>query len=339
MKYAGSRHPFRTFLMVSMVLILGTTSLSQGASGKKAWIDPAMALKEDPDFSVQGEYGSAKANAIIGVQVVALGKGTFDAYVLEGGLPGLGWTREKARTVLKGTRDGETVTFASPNSKITAKIRDGRCILIDEDKWEFSLPRIERRSPTLAAKPPKGATVLFDGSSADQWKNGQMANGYLLAKGLTTKALFKDYTLHLEFRTPYMPEARGQGRGNSGIYHSGRWETQVLDSFGLEGMGNECGGIYSIARPRLNMCLPPLTWQTYDVVFKAAKFSADGKRIAWPRITVRLNGVLVHEDLELPKNFTTAAPLNSELKSPEGPVYIQDHGNPVVYRNIWITEP
>lgn len=338
MAFLGLRHQYGTVALIALLVAVGTTT-SHGANRKKAWIDPAVALKEDPDFAVQGEYGSAKANAVVGVQVVALGQGKFDAYVLKGGLPGLGWTRDKPRTRLSGARDGDIVAFSSKDTEMTAKISEGKCVLIMANKSEFLLPRIERRSPTLAAKPPKGATVLFDGSSADQWHNGQMANGYLLAKGLTTKARFGDYTLHLEFRTPYMPEARGQGRGNSGIYHSGRWETQVLDSFALEGMGNECGGIYSVARPRVNMCLPPLVWQTYDVVFKAAKFSADGKRIAWPRITVKLNGTLVHEDLELPKNFTTAAPMNTELKGPEGPVYIQDHGNPVVYRNIWITQP
>jgi len=110
----------------------------------------------------------------------------------------------------------------------------------------------------------------------------------------------------------------------------------VLDSFGLEGRDNEAGGIYSVSKPRLNMCLPPLAWQTYDVDFTAAKFDADGKPAPWPRITVKLNGVLVHEDLELPKDFTTSAPITSPLKVPEGPVFLQNHNNPVVYRNIWV---
>ena len=178
--------------------------------------------------------------------------------------------------------------------------------------------------------------VLFDGSSADAWEKGRAEGGHLLATGCTSKQRFADYTLHLEFRTPYMPTARGQQRGNSGIYHSGRWETQILDSFGLEGKDNECGGIYSVSKPRLNMCLPPLAWQTYDVDFTAATFDAAGQRLTWPRITVRLNGVLVHENLELPKDFTTAAPIGAPLTGPEGPVYLQDHGNPVVFRNIWV---
>jgi hypothetical protein len=84
------------------------------------------------------------------------------------------------------------------------------------------------------------------------------------------------------------------------------------------------------------MCLPPLAWQTYDVEFTAARFDAAGKRTAWPRITVRLNGVPVHENLELAKDFTTSAPLAGPLESPTGPVYLQYHDNPVVFRNVWI---
>jgi len=110
----------------------------------------------------------------------------------------------------------------------------------------------------------------------------------------------------------------------------------VLDSFGLEGRDNECGGVYSLSPPRLNMCLPPLAWQTYDVDFTGAKFDAEGKRVAWPRVTVRLNGVVVHQDLELKKDCTAAAPLSAPLQTAKGPIFLQDHGNPVVYRNIWV---
>ena len=149
------------------------------------------------------------------------------------------------------------------------------------------LPRVERESPTLGAKAPKGATVLFDGTSVEHWEKGKMKDGLLQATGTISKPKFKDYQLHLEFRTPYKPLARGQQRGNSGVYFGGRWETQVLDSFALDGKMNECGGIYSISAPDVNMCLPPLTWQTYDVDFTSAQFDANGKRTAWPRMTVK----------------------------------------------------
>lgn len=337
-----SRKCFVVLIMVSMA-----ACSADAARGKhKAWTDPVQAAKEDPDFLIQGEYGSEKTGAEYGVQVVALGNGQFDAYVHEGGLPGLGYTREKSKEQLRGKRQCCQIHFESFGTdkkptviKYKAFICCGKLTLTCPNGKQVVLPRIERKSPTLGAKSPKGAVVLFDGTSADKWNNGKVENGLLKATGCTSKQTFTDYSLHLEFRTPYMPTARGQGRGNSGIYHSGRWETQVLDSFGLVGRDNEAGGIYSVSPPRLNMCLPPLAWQTYDVDFTAAKFDANGKRIAWPTITVRLNGVLVHENLELPKNFTTAAPIRSELVNGEGPVYIQNHNNPVVYRNIWLTTP
>lgn len=326
-----------TICCLSALFVLAVCPAHAAGNGQnKAWTDPDTARRENPDFLIQGEYGSAKAGAAAGVQVVALGDGRFEAYLLQDGLPGLGWTPEKSRSMLKGTRDGDKVTFAGADPKISATIHRGNLILTGEDGKVSTLPRIERGSPTLGAKPPSGAVVLFDGSSAEHWENGKVENGLLLATGCTSKQRFGDYTLHLEFRTPYMPTARGQGRGNSGVYHSGRWETQVLDSFGLEGKDNECGGIYSISKPLLNMCLPPLTWQTYDVAFTAAMFDAAGKRTAWPRITVKLNGVLVHENLELPKDFTTSAPIHQPLQAPDGPVFLQNHSSPVVFRNIWI---
>ena len=180
--------------------------------------------------------------------------------------------------------------------------------------------------------PPANAIIL----SADKWENAKVENELLWANASTTKQRFGSYTLHLEFRTPYKPHARGQKRGNSGVYHSGRWETQILDSFGLDGRDNECGGLYSIAKPKLNMCLPPLTWQTYDVEFTAAKVDASGQRTAWPCITVRFNGVIIHDSVELAKDFTTSAPLSTPLTSPEGPIHLQQHDNPVAFRNLWL---
>ncbi len=248
----------------------------------------------------------------------------------------MGWAPGKKRGVVQGSRVDDKLVLTNEAKTITATLQQGRLVLNVEDGTTSELARTERRSPTLGAKPPEGSVVLFDGTSTNEWENAKMENGHLLATGCASKRHFGDYSLHLEFRTPYKPTARGQQRGNSGIYHSGRWETQILDSFGLDGKYNECGGIYSISQPRLNLCLPPLAWQTYDVDFAAAKFDASGKRTAWPRITVRLNGELIHENLELAKDFTTSAPLSKPLEGREGPVFLQAHGNPVVFRNIWV---
>lgn len=301
----------------------------------KAWTDAELAAKEDADFLIQGEYGLASGGPV-GVQVVALGDGKFDAYFLEGGLPGLGWTPEKRRLKLSGEKaeDG-SVSFGPGEEEVHGKISEGKMVA-GKGERSITLDRLERKSPTLGAEPPEGAVVLFDGTSVEGWKNGEMEDGLLKSTGTTSRETFKDCTIHLEFRTPYKPTARGQGRGNSGVYYAGRWETQVLDSFGLEGEMNECGGLYSIAKPRLNMCFPPLSWQTYDVEYTAAKFAADGTRSAWPRLTVKLNGVLIHDDQELAALNTTAAPVGGELKDEGGPLYIQAHGNPVFFRNIWV---
>ena len=325
-------------LRLSFLLVLAAVPAQAAPKAEPtAWIDPETALREDPDFAVQGEYRSNDdAKTGLGAQVVALGQGRFDVYLLEGGLPGAGWEPGKPRTLLKGERKEGKVVCVDDAGKIKATLENGLATLAMADGRTYQLSRTERQSPTLGAKPPEGAVVLFDGTSAESWENARVENGLLPSTGSTTKRRFAGYTLHLEFRTPYKPAARGQQRGNSGIYHSGRWETQILDSFGLEGRDNECGGIYSISKPRLNMCLPPLVWQTYDVTFTAATFDASGKRTAWPRITVRLNGVSVHDDLELAKDFTTAAPISQPLTNPEGPVFLQDHGNPVMFRNIWI---
>ena len=129
-----------------------------------------------------------------------------------------------------------------------------------------------------------------------------------------------------------MPTARGQARGNSGVYLQGRYEVQVLDSFGLAGEDNECGGIYQVSRPRVNMTLPPLQWQTYDIDFTAARFDSAGEKTANARLTVRHNGVLIHDDLELPGTTGGGDPEGPE----PGALHLQDHWNPVFYRNVWV---
>jgi hypothetical protein len=153
--------------------------------------------------------------------------------------------------------------------------------------------------------------------------------------GIISKKKFTDHKLHVEFRTPFMPAATGQGRGNSGVYLQGRYEIQVLDSYGLEGRDNECGGIYTVGAPLANMCAPPLQWQTYDVTFYAPRFDADGKKTKPARITVLHNGVKVQDNKDIP-NPTTAC-WDQNIKEPGG-LHLQDHGNPVQYRNIWAVE-
>jgi hypothetical protein len=283
----------------------------------------------DADFAIQGEYTGKLEGSKTGIQIVALGGGKFDAVLYRGGLPGDGWNGNKTKI------DHGNAVLSDGVVKLTLVSQFGTIaggkITLGKDTFE----RVERKSSTLGAKPPAGALVLFDGSNADAWEGSGMSEDKLLKEGETTKQKFQSYTIHLEFMLAYKPNARGQERGNSGFYNQSRYEIQVLDSFGLEGKDNECGGIYSVKAPDLNMCFPPLQWQTYDIDYTAAKYDAKGKKTANARTTVKHNGVVVHKDAEIP-HATTAAPL---AEGPEpGPLHLQNHGNPVRYRNIWLVE-
>jgi len=304
------------------------------AAGAEAFTDPA---KAGLDYKIQGEYkGELKVQdqaAPFGAQVIALGDGKFRGVFYFGGLPGEGWNRgDMQLTVDSATQDGN-VTFTGDNG--SAKIADGKMTVLDASGAELgTLAKVERKSPTLGAKPPQDAKVLFDGTSASAWANGKIVEDNLLLAGTRSKDEFQDFTLHLEFRTPFVPKAQGQARGNSGLYLQDRYELQVLDSFGLEGANNECGGFYQIKEPAVNMCFPPLAWQTYDVDFTAARFDGD-KKVKNARVTIKHNGVTIFEDFELPNLTPGGAPKEQPGK---GPYQLQAHGNPVTYRNIWVVE-
>lgn len=311
---------------------LGFSGLANAiqAQPKPKYTDPEMT---DEDFPVQGEYAQpGKLTSSLALQVIALGNGEFEAVVYQNGLPGVTAKKEEPKRI-QSKRDGDSVKFVDGDNVYVVNGKTGS-FQVGEKSAEAK--KIQRQSPTLELEPPKEATVLFDGKSAELWKDGKVEGG-LLTQGTTSIPKFGSHRLHIEFRIPYQPLDRGQGRGNSGIYVQGRYEVQMLDSFGLKGEQNECGGLYSVAAPSLNMCYPPLTWQTYDMDYTAAKFDSDGKLTENPRVTVRHNGVLIHDDVELPGNrSTTAAP--SKPGPETGPVYLQNHGCPVRYRNIWVVE-
>ncbi len=299
--------------------------------------DKAPAFTSSPDYQTQGEYtGTIDVGGKqqkVGVQIVALGQGKFALVKYEGGLPGDGWDPAGKRSRTSGELQGGVAEFVDGDDKLTAA--DG---VINWSKAHLKigeLKRVERTSPTLGAKPPADAVVLFDGTSADKWNGGRMTEDGLLVAGTISKPSFRDFHLHAEFQTPFMPAARGQGRGNSGVYLQNRYELQVLDSFGLDGKDNECGGFYSIKAPAVNMCYPPQTWQTYDIDFTGARFDSAGKKTADAVVTARHNGVLIHDNFALPKLTPGGAPQEAPG---EGPLMLQDHGNPVRFRNIWVVE-
>ena len=293
--------------------------------------------KKDPDFAIQGEYtgelGDQDGKQKWGLQVIALGEGKFHVVAYPAGLPGDGWNKEAKIEVDGSLKDG-ALTIST--DKGSAEIKDGVAkIKDDKGRPVGELKKVERKSTTLGKKPPDGAVVLFDGKSGDAFTDPKKFVDGLMSQGITSKQKFQDFSLHMEFLLSYMPSDRGQGRANSGCYMQGRYEVQILDSFGLSGEHNECGGIYTIAKPDTNMCFPPLSWQTYDVEYMAAKFDAAGKKTANAKMSVLHNGVSIHKDVELPKS-TTASPLQ---EGPEpGPIFLQDHGNPIRFRNIWLVE-
>ncbi|MCK9531146.1 MAG: DUF1080 domain-containing protein [Gammaproteobacteria bacterium] len=191
--------------------------------------------------------------------------------------------------------------------------------------------------------PPPNARVLFAGKAAADWesRNGgppqwKVEGGFLeVLPGtgdIMTRATFRDAFLHLEFRCPDMPRAKGQDKANSGVYLQGRYELQILDSWGVKKPGpRDCGAVYSVAAPLVNAAKAPSTWQTFEVVFRAPRETAQGNDAA--RITVFLNGLVIHNNLALPA--PTPGALDEDLLAP-GPLLLQDHGSPVAFRRIWI---
>ena len=196
---------------------------------------------------------------------------------------------------------------------------------------------------TLGAKPPEGAVVLFDGKSLDGWlaNDGKSPAAWPLADGvftvgkgkgsIRTAKTFGDVKIHLEFNVPLMPDAKGQARGNSGVYLGGAYELQILDSYGLTPKNNDCGAIYQQVVPAVNACKPPLQWQTYDIVFHKAHLNGD-KVAHKARVSVLQNGVKIIDEAQIeptPGGVGTKA-------GEDGPIMLQDHNNDVQFRNIWV---
>lgn len=322
-----------TVLVATTVCVLQNAGAADKAKARQTFTEPD---KAGPDFAIQGEYeGELADHGKLGAQVIAEGDGKFTVVLLHGGLPGAGWDGKERLKCSAETKDGKTLISGA---SLTGEVTDGQITGKGADGQALTLHRVIRRSETMGAKPPEGSLVLFDGSNADQWNNGKLVEGTLLStlgdpRGITTRKNFGDIKrLHVEFRLPFMPYARGQARSNSGVYLADRYEVQVLDSFGLEGKNNECGGIYSLVAPSVNMCFPPLSWQTYDIGFKAPRFDASGKKVANARMSVLHNGVKIHDDVEV-KSTTVGAEAG---EAAEGSIQLQNHGNPVYYRNVWV---
>jgi hypothetical protein len=300
----------------------------------------ASAAEAEATHPVMGEYvGFFMAEGSPAVpaeaKVAAQGGGRYRAFAAAQSNPPrkveIEYTSMDGKTALTegANRDAWKGTIA--RGQLTAMSKDG----------EFLLVRRERRSPTEGLAPLPGAVVLLpfregEKTSPEAWTNKSWTlapdGSMQVGKGPNlTRAVHGSGFFHIEFKIPLEPEKSGQARGNSGVYFASRYEIQILDSFGLTPGLGDCGSIYGVAVTRENACLPPLQWQTYDVIYRAPCKTADGG-LEPARMTVLHNGVRIHDNQVVPAP-TTAAPEKENAE--RGPLYLQDHGNPVAYRNIW----
>ena len=333
--------------LLALAALLIASPLAAQKKQDGVWTNP-RAENLPAVFAYQGEYvGEVKGGGKVAAQVIALDEaGAVQVVVFPGGLPGDGLNGE-VRILLDGTLTAEEIKLVPAegdrkymNGKPTGfsatqefpppgqqpwsgTIHDGKLTGRTHEDKLFSMERIERASPTLGKKAPREAVILFDGTSLEHFDAGRLEQDtgvlHTDAENVRTNDRFTAYTAHLEFMLPFRPKARGQGRGNSGFYQANGQEIQVLDSFGLEGLKNECGALYGRAAPEVNMCLPPLTWQTFDV-----QLLPDPEKPDQGTLTVRHNGVLIHD----------AVP--TRIKP--GKLTLQGHGNLLQYRNIWLVE-
>ncbi len=311
-----------------LVLSADAEALKQGVTDR---------AKADADFAIQGEYtGTIVWNACyrpVGLQVMALGDGKFSGRLYPGGLPGNGFLGGST-TSLQGQRTGQQIVIQGDG--VQFQLQAGLAVTATDTTGRHLgyLQPMHRYSLMTGAPAPHGAVVLFDGRDTSKLKNAKVSDNGLLQIGAETVDTYRDFSLHAEFKTPYMPHATGQARGNSGFYLQKRYEVQVLDSFGLEPQNNDAAALYKFKAPDLNLSFPPLSWQTYDIDFTAARFDDTGKRTQKARITVRHNGFVVQNNVEL-ENKTGGG----SQEGPDAlPILFQNHGNAVEFRNVWLID-
>lgn len=308
----------------------------------------------DDDDGIMGNYQGAftspgAAGKTVRAQIVAYGKGNYTLVLFLGDEKGE-FSRDEIRShVKKGQLSFSkpirvapwggnfTLTTQAAEETLTGTLSPGK--KTSAEPLSFELKRVFLEPPTRGMAPPEGARALFDGSNLDQWERHPRVwniqdDGGMQVCGSSLKTLenFGSGLYHVEFMTPFTPEKRGQARGNSGVYLLGVYEIQVLDSFGLPPADNHCGGLYSLATPGTDALLPPLQWQTYDITFEAAEFDDAGNKTKNARLHVLHNGIVIHNNIELPGPTPGGI---SDQESASGPLLLQDHRDPVRFRNIW----
>lgn len=323
----------RYFVASSGLLSFGLNSSALGYG--EAWEGP----KETPlDGSAKGfpagEYLGALANGgKFGIQIAPTTPQRLAIHAFSGGLPGFGYDG-LWQQILKGKQIGVGTSFVADGGGWTIQGNLENLKGTNQKGESLMANRIPVREPkNLGIKPPPQAKTLFDGQSVDGWKRAKKDSEGNLMVGCETIDTFRDFLLHVEFRVPFLPDQKGQDRANSGVYIQNRYEIQILDSFALEGSKNECGSIYEFRAPDVNACLAPGQWQTYDIEFRSPHFK-HAKKTKNARISVYHNGVLIHDNVEIPSQTGYGRKEGPEA----GPLHFQNHGSPVVFRNIWILE-
>lgn len=242
-------------------------------------------------------------------------------------------------------------------TQLTELLRSRRIYLngkkLSSGEWKASIqwpqPRVvdPGPAPAMPAVVPPDAVVLFDGQSLSQWNGGEkwsVADGIATVQGgsIQTKAGFGDCHIHIEFRSPSPATGAGQGRGNSGVYVMGRYEIQILDSFedGTDGPktypDGQCGSLYKQQPPAVNACRKPGQWQTYDILFTRPRFSADGSLERSGRVSVLHNGIAIHSNTIIKGTTAWHEPPAYQPHADALPITLQEHGNPVQFRSIWV---
>jgi len=336
---------------VTLAAVVATMAVALNVGGQRVvWSAEDTIMGQYEGMATPAKGSAVKAQA----QVVAEGKRRYRAVLSPMPEAGVKATPLELKGRLSWLRIpflmGKKLSLAGNHQGVvwTGKIAEGNLTAAakGEAGGKFDLNRIEPRSPTEGLKPPAGAIVLLPYTpdkltTLTEWTNPNwkiLPDGSVQVARGDSKSVrkFGDCHLHAEFWLPYEPLGRGQGRGNSGVYLQDFYEVQVLDSFGLPSKNNECGGIYSIAAPKVNMSFPPLQWQTYDITFRAPRFGPDGK-VVEPATFVKVvhNGVTIHENIKAPRSTERSKP-GGEVKA--GPIRLQNHGHPVRFRNFWIVE-
>lgn len=293
-----------------------------------------------PEEFVQGEYaGSMLVDGrwqTYGLQVVARSSGKYSAKLFSGGLPSEKNLRPYP-TELEGQAQENHLSLKSIGGLKFEFLASPVYQFVQYDsqrKIMAQLLRIQRYSTTLGLAPPADAVVLFRDGQIRELTNASLSPAGNLAIGATTNFPVEDFRLHVEFRLPFQAEKSNQDRGNSGIYIQRRYELQILDSFGEPPLENNAGSIYKRIAPLGNMSLPPLSWQTYDIWFTAARWAPDGKKIANARVTLQHNGIVVHDNTEIPGKTGAGW---AEGPEPQA-ILFQDHRDPVEFRNVWLVK-